>query len=111
MSGFTPATRKIINDRAGGRCERCTLRPVEQHHHRRPRGAGGSKRLDTNTPANAAALCMQCHIWAESHRQQALLEGWLVRQGHSPATVPVLYHGTDWVLFTEDGGKVHVSSR
>lgn len=91
--GFTPATRKIINDRADYVCECCGAAPVEQHHHRRARGAGGSKDPLTNTPANAFAVCAADHAYIESNRTEALDKGWLVRQGKNPAEVPVLYRG------------------
>lgn len=104
LTGFSPAVRKIICDRANNLCERCCLRPVQQLHHRRPRGAGGSRRADTNTPANGVAICEPCHRHVESHRAEALEHGWLVRQGHSPENTPLLYQGARWVLLTLDGG-------
>jgi hypothetical protein len=29
--------------------------------------------------------------------------GWLVRQGHDPASVPMVRFGSDWVLLNNDG--------
>lgn len=81
----------MIIERSQGSCERCDFAPVEQLHHRRPRGAGGSKRDDTNTPANAFAICEPCHRYIESNRSEALDKGWLVRQGKSPAGTELLY--------------------
>ena len=104
MTGFSKTVRDQIDRRANGMCERCGLPAlVVQHHHRRPRGAGGSKAADTNTAANALALCTECHTWIESNRVKALEVGWLVHQGHNPATVPVLRFGSDWVLLADDG--------
>lgn len=103
MTGFSPATRQIIIDRAGGVCERCAAGPIEQLHHRRARGAGGSKRADTNTPANALAVCSPCHAWIESNRIKALEMGWLVRQGLDPEQVPVMYRGMGLVNLHANG--------
>ena len=103
MTGFSKAVRDTILARAKGGCEVCFFAQPDQIHHRRPRGAGGSKASDTNTAANALALCTECHTWIESNRVKALEVGWLVRQGHDPATVPVLRFGSDWVLLADDG--------
>lgn len=67
-------------------------------HHRRPRASGGSSAADTNTPANLVLVCVDCHRWAESHRERARADGWLVRQGSDPAAVPVLVYGGRAVL-------------
>ena len=103
MTGFSPKTRRLIYERACGLCESCT-RPGAEIHHRRPRGAGGSKDPLTNTAANGVLLCSGCHRWIESHRADALDEGWLVRQSQDPRTVPLLYRGSKWACLTLDGG-------
>lgn len=103
MSGFSPATRKVIHTRANGRCERCTSSNPAETHHRRPRGMGGSKDLVTNTPANGVLLCSECHRDIESRRTKALQDGWLLRQAHDPRKVPVFYHSASWRLLTVDG--------
>ncbi|WPH57747.1 hypothetical protein [Mycobacterium phage WXIN] len=79
------------------------MRPVEQLHHRRARGAGGSRRTDTNTAANCFAICAPCHLYVESNRTEAQDNGWLVRQGHSPGATPILYRQSQWVLLRDDG--------
>ncbi|MEX7470161.1 hypothetical protein AB4Z39_10660 [Mycobacterium adipatum] len=111
--GFTPATRALIADRASDyngwpTCEVmavCQGVPAEAAHHRRPRGAGGSKRPDTNKAANALAVCDADHLYLESHREEALKYGWLVLQCDTPATIPVLRRGV-FVLLDNDGGYV-----
>lgn len=105
MTGFAPAVRQqIVARAAGGWCERCGHYAMYgQIHHRRPRGMGGSTAVDTNTAANGLWLCGKCHAHVESHRAYALLNGYLVRQGHDPAGVPVRVHG-DWVLLNDEGG-------
>ena len=102
MTGFPPKVREQITRRASGMCEICFFYAAEHIHHRRPRGVGGSKAPDTNTAANGLALCTECHSWVESNRTKALELGWLVRQGHNPAEMPV-WIGWRWVLLCDDG--------
>lgn len=73
-----------------------------QVHHRRPRGAGGTSRPDTNRPANLVLLCLQHHAWVESQRDTARHSGYLVPQHANPADVPIVCHGR-WVWLTDDG--------
>jgi 5-methylcytosine-specific restriction enzyme A len=76
-------------------------------HHRRPRGAGGSKRRDTNGVENLLVLSAADHELVESQRTLAYARGWLVRQNAIPAAVPVqlLVEGVRrLVLLTDDGG-------
>jgi ribosomal protein S27AE len=102
VTGFPPKVREQITRRANGTCERCGLPGVVfQHHHRRARGAGGSKAADTNVASNGLNLHPDCHTWIESHREDALHYGWLVRQGHKPAEMPV-WIGWRWVLLNND---------
>lgn len=79
------------------------MQPASQHHHRRPRGMGSSKRPDTNTAANALAVCEPDHRRIESNRTEALEMGWLVRQGHDPEHVPVMYRGMGLVNLHPNG--------
>lgn len=109
MTGFPVAVRKMILARAGNRCERCTAWNVTDIHHRRPRGAGGSKDPVANTAANGVALCRSCHSWCESQRASALTRGWLVRQSQDPRRVPVFYQGR-WAFLTIDGAIMGVTS-
>ncbi|OBK92619.1 hypothetical protein A5646_03320 [Mycobacterium sp. 1245499.0] len=105
MTGFTPTTRGIIIVRADRICEVCDLHLGAQAHHRRPRGAGGTKRPESNQPANALWVCNDCHARIESQRAEALTYGWLVRQTDDPADVPVLYRGF-WV-WMDNLGNLH----
>lgn len=104
---FTAATRALICERAGGRCERCQVAPVEAIHHRRPRGSGGSRRESTALASNGVAICNACHNWAESHREEATRKGWLVRQSWEPRDVAVFVGGR-WVMLSDDGGYVEL---
>lgn len=107
LTGFTPLVRLKIQERSGGLCERCGKNPVEQHHHRRPRGSGGSRRPETNKAANALGLCMYCHADIEDHRSQALKYGWLVPQHRIPSEVPVLRRGL-WAMLDDHGDYVSI---
>lgn len=102
-TGFSPEVRAQIDGRSLGLCEVCGHGRVVEHHHRRPRGAGGSRRADTNTAANGLGCCRECHRMIESHRAVALLMGWLVPQNSSPAVHSVVYRGER--VFLTDGGQ------
>jgi 5-methylcytosine-specific restriction protein A len=103
VTGFSKKVRDMVATRANGRCERCGLSaPAYQIHHRRPRGAGGSKAVDTNCASNGFFVCVSCHSAIEDNRADSLQFGWLVRQGQSPTDVKVLRRGT-WVQLADDG--------
>lgn len=97
-----------VCERAGWSCEICTVgvgdrRGIDHHiHHRRPRGAGGSKRPETNLPSNLLLLCPDCHGDIESHRAVAQSMGWIVVQASNPAAVAVLVQKDRWVYLTND---------
>jgi hypothetical protein len=98
----TRSVRDIIINRSGGSCEICALAAIDQIHHRVPRGMGGTKRKDIHQPSSLLGLCAPCHSMIESRREFALDRGWLVRQGHDPAEVPVVWQGR-WVQLTDEG--------
>lgn len=102
-TGFTPAVHELIRQRSQGYCEVCDTRESwPQHHHRRPRGAGGTRRESTNEASNGLALCGPCHALIESKRDCALIHGWLVNQNGDPLLVPVLTrHG--WIRLLNNG--------
>lgn len=118
VTAVAAAVRKVCWKRDAGRCVKCgaTLWPSYSLHHRRARGMGGSRRLDTNGPANLIYLCGHgtspdgCHAWVESKRTEAYLCGLLVHQAHNPADVAVLtWRG--WLMLTDDGGYVPQEAR
>ena len=102
MTGFSKQVRDRILERNQGMCEVCGLAAPQQIHHRRPRGAGGTKRPESNQAANGLAACQECHAMVESNRIHALDRGWLVPQNLAPDGVPVVFHG-DWALLCNDG--------
>jgi 5-methylcytosine-specific restriction protein A len=100
---FTEEVKEAIIRRSGGRCEICGVSAAQYHlHHRRPRGMGGSKQLESGSAANGILIHPHCHDKVESNRSAAIENGWLVRQGHDPAYTPLLRRG-QWVTLTEDG--------
>lgn len=108
LTGFSPIVRRQIFDRSGGNCERCGVLTVGNYniHHRRPRGAGGSRREDTNQAANGLFLCAGCHLWIEVENRTAAKQlGLLISQhrpGITPSEVPVLRRGV-WCLLDNSG--------
>lgn len=89
-TGPTAAVRALVRARARNMCEHCGGNG-QDIHHRRPRGMGGTKDPAANLPSNLVLLCRQCHVWFESHRSAALAAGWLVRQGHDPRLVALVW--------------------
>ena len=103
---FTDEVRKQIKERSKERCEVCgALALHPQIHHRRPRGMGGSRKMDTNQCANALVLHPACHAKVESNRKQSLLNGWLVSQHAEPIDVAVKLH-YGWYWLTHDGEAI-----
>ena len=106
VSAFSDVVKARVMARSGGYCEvRASgcWDEASQLHHRRPRGMGGSRSPVTGSASNAAACCVQCHAWAESHRELAMDRGWIVRQGADPREIPV-YRYRRWVLLDDEGG-------
>lgn len=104
-TGPTAAQRRAVAARSGWRCELCgtvlgwsdddgstTWCAPHSLHHRRPRGMGGTRRADTNSPANLLLLCgtgtTGCHSRVEASRAAAHQLGWLLHQTEDPAQVP-----------------------
>ena len=86
MSGgaFTPGVRAAILQVHPG-CVGCG-QPVTDVHHRAPRRAGGTRRVEVGAPYNGLGLCSPHHAWAERHRATAGLLGWLLHEPdpHAP---------------------------
>jgi 5-methylcytosine-specific restriction protein A len=102
VTGFSPTVRSIVMERSDRWCERCGLEYGRELHHRRPRGAGGTKQESSNQPSNALLLCAGCHRATESQRAEAFINGWLVRQPRNPLHVPVMYRGA--LVYLDDLG-------
>jgi hypothetical protein len=91
-------TRALVIARAGGVCEVCGEKPTRDGsiHHRRPRGMGGTRNPEINSPTNLMYLCGSgttgCHGWIESNRNDARVLGYLLRSGDDALETPVLLH-------------------
>lgn len=110
-TGFPPATLALIEARSNGLCEvglsGCAGGAVEVQH-RRARGAGGSRRPETNAASNGLGVCRSCHAHIEGNLEVARVRGWSVRQSvGQPGLVPVLRLGV-YVLLDDEGGWVEV---
>ena len=55
-TGFPQRVIDQIDDRSLGWCEVCGEYRVQEHHHRRPRGMGGSRRDDTAIAPSALPM-------------------------------------------------------
>lgn len=64
---------------------------------------GSTRRESTNAVYSLVDLCHPCHAHIESHRTEALDDGWLVTQYCDPAWIPVNARGT-WKLLDALGG-------
>lgn len=102
----SPHVGKLVTLRDGQCVARVThpmAREGEQIHHRKPRGMGGTRVNDSGCASNLIWLCRECHEWIESHRTEALDNGWLIVRGvERPQTIPLLYLG-HWMYLTDDG--------
>lgn len=99
---FSAETRALAEVRAGGICEICGAARAYELHHRRARGMGSTRRVESAGAANALFACPGCHRLVESHRNLASLLGWLVPQQKRPDAISVLYRG-QWARLTDDG--------
>lgn len=101
---ISPATRRLLRQRADGRCEVCGLAWPTNSHHRKNRSQGGGDEL-----SNLLAVCgsgtTECHGYITEHPGESYLKGWSVRQSQDPAEVPVLYRGI-YVLL-DNLGNLH----
>lgn len=100
---FPLSVLDTVHGRSGWVCEMCGKSEAADHHHRRPRGQGSTKRLDSSTASACLHVCRPCHRLAEAERNLATTCGWLVPQNESPVSAPVVYRGVR-VRLSDDGG-------
>jgi 5-methylcytosine-specific restriction endonuclease McrA len=108
------ATRTSVLERSKFRCERCGTRQMQGLHmsHRQARGMGGSKTKGRphHRLSNVNALCAKCHLrFVERYPTLAIAEGWKVKTGMDPSTIPILMHD-GWWLCLDTGVRVQVAS-
>ncbi|MFJ1539349.1 hypothetical protein ACIODS_12470 [Micromonospora chalcea] len=113
-TGPDAATVALVIERDRGCCVRCGRHVAGgvrgrdfSIQHRRARGAGGTRRADTNMPQSLIVLCGSattgCHDHVERNRVEARGFGWAVRQSDDPAVVPVRHAVHGLVLLAADG--------
>lgn len=93
-------TVEAVQVRCQGRCERCGLpAPQGVYHHRQPRGMGGSSTGREHALPNVTFLHDLEHQAVHSNPTTSYRDGWLVRHGTDPSTVPVMTatHGVVWL--------------
>lgn len=119
----------LVHTRSGSRCEiqspACLAGPRgdlsrlprsrRSLHHRRPRGMGGTRRVEVHSVAALIDTCghgtIGCHWYAEQNRTWALDRGLLVPNNGKgaavdPAEVPLVLPSGRRVLLDEYGGYV-----
>src|SRR5215472_344856 len=100
------SVRKQILTSDENTCIRCGG-AANDVHHRKLKGMGGSKLLDT--PENLISLCRYCHSWIHLHPTAARNAGYIVPTGRDPEIVPVNVHsGLFWLQI--DGTRLFQGS-
>lgn len=108
--------RHLLACRSDGACELCGRRVDRSGgvtggtvHHRDARGMGGTNNPAINDLCNLLLLCggrlggvVGCHGYTEHNRERAYEQGWLVRDGTDPVTVPVVLHNGARVRLARD---------
>lgn len=107
MTPVPAVLRRAVYARDNGSCQRCGRECLDWQHsiqHRLPGQMGGDRHK--HQLANMVLMCgtgtTGCHGWAESHREQAHAQGWLVHRWETPATVPILRYTRTWWLLGAD---------
>lgn len=98
------SSRKLVEARSGGVCEKCARKPATDKAHRQSRGVGGAW-----CPSNLLDLCRDCHRGNHDHPQRAYDGGWHLRSHTTPTKEPVLFSHEGrrgWALLAENGGFV-----
>jgi hypothetical protein len=112
MTAVSASTRALVLERDNSACVSCgsSIHGPRGYsiQHRIPRGMGGSKHDPRiNLPSNLIVLCGSattgCHGWAESHRNDARDQGYLLYRLSEPSKVAV-YTYTGWTLYDDEGG-------
>ena len=100
---FTPEVIAVIDGRSMGVCEVCGNARIAEHHHRRPRGSGGTRRADAALASNGLGVCRTCHRLIHANGNLANVMGWLVRQNTHPAAESVVIRGIR--MYLDDDGQ------
>ena len=98
-------TRAVVQERSGGRCERCGAVATNMSH-RKPVSQGGRWE-----PANVTHLCgagnvSGCHGWCHGSPVEANSLGWVLKSWQDAAVEPVTFPDGRRLIPTDDGGWV-----
>lgn len=102
-TGPDRATVTLVVNRYAGCCLRCG-KHGSQVHHRKPRGAGGTRDPKINSPENLVWLCLSCHEHIERHRKDAYRDGFLVARNADPAERYLITPDHRMIVLLPDGG-------
>lgn len=110
-TGPTPDVIETVRQRDGA-CLRCgSWNPVFglDPHHRKLKGAGGTRDPRIHYPSVLVTLCRECHTHVHDvDRAGAERDGWIVRSLDAALTTPVQsYRGRLWL---DDLGRALVNS-
>jgi hypothetical protein len=96
---FNPAARAAIYEIGQQRCLGCGRTDLTAQH-RRARGMGGTSDVSIGHPANGVPLCGDgvrgCHGWAETHRHDSRLLGWLLEPQQPAVGTPFWSRIWNW---------------
>lgn len=108
------AARKIVAERAAGRCEICRAAGALTFSHRTPKSLGG-KWAASNGVRACGSGTTGCHGFIEAHPEHAAAGGWRVTGGQDPAAAPVWLHPVlawpGWVLLDDVGGYTYLDDQ
>lgn len=94
-------TRKVVEVRSDGFCEKCGTPGATDKAHRVSRGVGGAW-----APTNILDLCRDCHSYNHANPALAYRGGWHLRSHSAPDESRVWFHneGTfGWAHLHDDG--------
>jgi len=94
-------TRKLVEERSDGFCEKCGIPGATDKAHRISRGVGGG-----GEPANILDLCRDCHQYHHLNPNIAYQGGWHLRSTSTPTECPVRFHhdGTFGMAYLHNDG-------
>jgi hypothetical protein len=94
-----------LQARAGSVCECCGGFAVRfERHHRKRRRDGGDRF------ANIVLLASDCHTYWTAHPAEARERGLIVPTWAEIPSTPLLWHGTEWSLLHDDGGRTRTAA-
>ena len=108
-TGPDAATRALLEARDGGVCVVCGQPGSDWDplttHHRKNRGAGGSKNPGINRPTNLLRVHASINQAFEDSNPNYYANGWKLRDVRDAPTTPVLYPDGRWFLLDEQGNR------